>query len=182
MRETGDEWIPEREHTHEPTPDCSVAASIIVTAKIQARNNPFQSSQDIANDLIHEYVIPNMNCPTLPAIERIATTVNHHRRQTRPKHPTYVDFDLDEGQLPSSYLRDDIRVDEARHLIFATDTQLSLLQKAKTRYVDARFKVVRRLFTQLLTFHAFVRHTTVIKQLPQVMCIIEDYAAVMQSI
>ncbi|KAK2170113.1 hypothetical protein LSH36_4g06017 [Paralvinella palmiformis] len=111
-----------------------MASHVKMRTKIQARNNPFQSSQDIANDLIHEYVIPNMNCPTLPAIERIATTVNHHRRQTRPKHPTYVDFDLDEGQLPSSYLRDDIRVDEARHLIFATNTQLSLLQKAKTRW------------------------------------------------
>ncbi|KAK2157165.1 hypothetical protein LSH36_196g01025 [Paralvinella palmiformis] len=56
--------------------------------------------------------------------------------KTRPKHPTDVDFDLDQGQLPTSYLRDDIRLDEARHPIFSTDAQLSLLQKAKTWYVD----------------------------------------------
>ncbi|KAK2166290.1 hypothetical protein LSH36_40g13035 [Paralvinella palmiformis] len=69
-------------------------------------------------------------------------------------YPTAVDFDLDEGQLPTAYLRDDIRVDEARHLIFATDSQLSLLQKVKTWYVDTTFNVVRRPFSQLLTVHA----------------------------
>ena len=187
VRETGDEWIPGRDHTHEPTPGGSVAASIIATAKIQAKNNPFQSAQEIANDLVHENVPPNMNCPALPAIDRIAAAANHHQRLTRPKHPTDVDFEFPEGHLPTNYLRDDIRVDKARHLIFATDAQLSLLQKAKTWYVDATFKVVRRPFTQLLTVNAFVRHDTALKQLPLIMCIMtrrrkEDYTAVMESI
>ncbi len=52
-------------------------------------------------------------------------------------HQLYTDF------LPQEFLVKDIKVKEdARHLLFATRTQLDLLAKARTWYVDATFKVV----------------------------------------
>lgn len=50
------EWIPGREHKRKLSPGGSIAASIIITAKVRTKNNPFQSAQDIANDLVLEHV------------------------------------------------------------------------------------------------------------------------------
>ena len=124
---------------HQPTPG-ACAASIATIAKDTAKVNPFQSVQEIATQLVHENVPPTMACPALPSLERIAANANHHRRLTRPKHPQ--DLDIADGQFPDSYLRSDIRVGDARHLLFATDNQMSLLQTAKTWYVDTTFEVV----------------------------------------
>ena len=172
VREVGGDWISgAREHVHQPTPGACVAASIATIAKDTAKENPFQSAQEIATQLVHENVPPTMACPALPSLDRIAANANHHRRLTRPKHPKDLDFDIVDGQFPDSYLRSDIRVGDARHLVFATDNQMSLLETAKTWYVDATFQVVRRPFTQLLTVNAFVRQGTATKQLPILMCV-----------
>ena len=40
---------------------------------------------------------------------------------------------------------------DRRHLVFASEKQLSLLAKAKTWYIDATFNVIKRPFTQLFS-------------------------------
>lgn len=57
-----------------------------------------------------------------------------------------------------------------RHLIFATRHQLDLLNRAKSWYVDATFKLYRQPFTQLLTVNAFVKAVDYVKQVPLVVC------------
>ena len=42
-----------------------------------------------------------------------------------------------------------------RHLVFASDKQLELLQQSKTWYIDGTFKLCRQPFTQLLTLKFF---------------------------
>ena len=64
------------------------------------------------------------------------------------------------------FYRETVSSSERRHIIFATNTQLALLQKAKTWYIDATFKVVRTPFTQLLSVHAFIKYGEQMKQLP----------------
>ena len=51
-----------------------------------------------------------------------------------------------------------------RHLGFASDKQLELLQQSKTWYIDGTFKLCRQLFTQLLTLNVFVKNDDHVKQ------------------
>lgn len=59
-----------------------------------------------------------------------------------------------------------MRIGDHRHLLFATARQLELLETAATWYVDFTFKIVRQPFTQLLSFHAFVKYDGYMKQVP----------------
>ena len=58
-----------------------------------------------------------------------------------------------------------------RHLIFASDKQLELLQQSKTWYIDGTFTLCRQPFTQLLTLNAFVKNDDHVKQVPLVFVI-----------
>ena len=57
---------------------------------------------------------------------------------------------------------------ERRHLIFATDQQLTQLAASMSWYVDGTFKLVNRPFQQLLSMNAFVRSGDCAKQVPLV--------------
>lgn len=63
---------------------------------------------------------------------------------------------------------EDITVDGARHIIFATDRQLEILQQSKRWYVDGTFKVLRHrdTFEQLFSVHAFIKKDGETKQVP----------------
>ncbi|KAJ8305953.1 hypothetical protein KUTeg_016498, partial [Tegillarca granosa] len=76
--------------------------------------------------------------------------------------------------IPDDCFRYDVKVDQRRHIIFATDQQIEFLGKFKTIYVDGTFKLVRKPFTQLLTFHAFIRSCENLKQ-PSVTSFVTDF-------
>jgi len=83
---------------------------------------------------------------------------NKYRQKERPAAPRDLNFTLERNKLPADFLRDDITVDDRRHIIFATDHQLDLLSRARRWYLDATFWVVRKPFSQLWTVHAFLTH------------------------
>ena len=84
--------------------------------------------------------------PALTNPEYLARAATRHRQKIRP---TDLDFDLSEEHIPEGFLQADIKVDGRRHLVFATKNMLTLLERAKTWYVDGTFKVVKAPFTQL---------------------------------
>ena len=159
-------WPGPREHVHQPSLGQDIVAAISHVSKKQADEHPFRSAREIVGDLVSEYGTDTQPCPALPALERIAANANYHRRRNRPQHPQDLAFQLNNNHIPDEFLRRDIHVDGARHLLFATDVQLDLLNKARTWYVDATFYVVRQPFYQLFTVNAFVRHDDCTKQLP----------------
>ena len=66
------------------------------------------------------------------------------------------------------FFRADVKVKDQRHLIFATDTALSMLPHVKTIFMEGTFKVIRRPFVQLFSLHTFVKCDNNVKQVPLV--------------
>ena len=91
---------------------------------------------------------------------------NRVRQSQRPTDPTDLSFTLAMEHVPPNFFRQDIRVGDRRHLLFATDAQLALLTRARQWFVDATFYVVSPPFTQLFCVHAFVKRDDEIKQVP----------------
>ena len=110
----------------------------------------------------------NAPCPALPKPENIARAANRLRQQLRPEDPRDLNFIVDEDAFPAGFYKGEVRVMDRRHLIFATDQQLTQLAASKSWYVDGTFKLVSRPFQQLLTINAFVRSGDCAKQVPLV--------------
>ena len=90
-------------------------------------------------------------CAAMPKPVNLAKRGNRARQKLRPVDPTTTDFEIDTNYIPDNFLRADIRVDERRHIMCFTETQLTLLKKAKTWYIDATFKVIKEPFKQLFS-------------------------------
>ena len=81
---------------------------------------------------------------------------------------------MDMRHVPDNFLTKDVKVGHQRHLLFATDLQLSLLANAKTWYVDGTFFVVKAPFTQLFSIHAYVKSDGVVKQVSLVFALMSS--------
>lgn len=155
-----------RIHVHPAQPDAAVKAKVTTKVKVMAKekSNVFKSAACIVDDAIAQVEGSNSACPN-PAY--LARTANRVRQKGRPAEPKTLDFNLKTEFIPTDFLQKDIKMDDARHIVFATRQQLNLLENAKTWYVDATFKVVRKPFVQLLGIHAFVKGDNKnVKQVP----------------
>ena len=113
----------------------------VTEVKKRATKDVFKSAAEIAEDVIHKCVKLAEPCPSLPSVNNLARAANRKRHRTQPHHPKDLDFELQQDHVSENFLRGDVRDGECRHLVLATDTQLTLLAKAKTWYVDGTFKV-----------------------------------------
>lgn len=155
--------------------------------KKQASKAVFTSAATIAEDIIRRRLQIGIPCPALPSVQNIARAANRHRQHQRPRHPTDLDFELQEDHVGERFVRADVRVKNNRHIILATDAQLDLLVRAKTWYIDGTFKVVREPFVQLASIHAFIKKDGIVKQEP--LCFMymssrkrRDYVAVLRKV
>jgi hypothetical protein len=132
----------------------------VVRAAIQERchNNGYQAGAELVEEILQEHLGEADGCEALPVFSHMVRTANRRREKTRPKNPDSLDFDLIEDCLPEGFLVGDIRVGEParRHLMFATQEQLTLLGSSKVWYIDGTFRVVREPFQQLLSVHSFL--------------------------
>lgn len=105
--------------------------------------------------------------------------VNLYLNKIFPIHLSQLNTDF----LQEPFLVGDVRVGDERHMMFATDEQLGLLQRAKRLYLDATFRVVSRPFYQLFSIHAFLKQEEAMKQVPLMYILMskrrkQDYIAV----
>ena len=157
-------------HDHPAQP--GIAERIRKTKAIhqKAKENVFTSAANIMEEVMQGTVDLKAPAATRPVPVNVVRSANYQRSKGRPKAPTNLDFDVDMAWVDPDFLRKDLHVSGARHLIFATSTQLELLSTASTIFCDATFKVVSPPFYQLFSVHAFLHDANgqEVKQVPLV--------------
>ena len=107
-------------------------------------------------------------CPALPKVDHIVRAVNRLRQKMRSEDVKDLNFSLKEDVIPPGFYQAEVKVKKRRHLIFATQQQLSQLAATKTWYIDRNDKIVKDPFHQLVSISAFVMSAESAKQVPLV--------------
>ncbi len=187
VKQQEDQFIPGlHSHDHPPEPNVIEAMEMTRDIKRAAAEKIFTPASQLVDEAIRNN-LPEAPSTAFRGPDNLARAANRHRAAKRPKDPVDLDFELDERSIPPGFLVDDVRVDERRHLVFATQKQLELLSKAKNWYGDGTFKVVKSPFKQLWSIHAFIQFGEKVKQVPLAFALMsgrkkKDYKKVLKAI
>ncbi|XP_019628056.1 PREDICTED: mucin-17-like [Branchiostoma belcheri] len=185
---SGEEYRPgQHDHCHPPELGATVNARVNAGIRVKGPQQIFEPASNLVDDLLLEVG----DQPGLPTHEALLRRVNRAKANLRPAEPTDFNFELDMDNVPEGYVLKDIEVQGnrrlRRHLLLATQLQLSILASARTWYIDGTFKIVRAPFTQVLSLHAFLQNGGNIKQVPLAFAVMSgrkkgDYRAVFSEL
>jgi predicted RecB family nuclease len=65
----------------------------------------FVSASAIAERVLANVVQPSQSLTALPTVKNIARAANKKRKQSRPREPTDLLFDLDQLHIPSDFIK-----------------------------------------------------------------------------
>ena len=82
-------------------------------------------------------------CPALPKVDHIVRAVNRLRQKMRSEDVKDLNFSLKEDVIPPGFYQAEVKVKKRRHLIFATEQQLSQLAATKTWYTNRNEEIVK---------------------------------------
>ncbi|XP_070568671.1 uncharacterized protein [Ptychodera flava] len=176
-------------HNHQAEPGIATKVKITKRAHQLARENVFRSAAAIVDEIFITDLHPEDPAPSRPNPANLVRSSNYHRQKDRPAEPQDLSFEVDENWLPEDFLQRDIVLEGARHLFFATPSQLRLLRSATSIFMDGTFKVVREPFYQLFSIHAFLGDDRMeeVKQVPIAFVMMSrrrkrDYKAIFQVV
>ena len=176
-----------------------------------AKVKVLKSAASIINEVLKEYPADTVSRLNLN-LNNLARAVNRHRQKHRlllaaeptslllpteptskllPAEPTSPEVVQSEDvSAPEGFLQQDISKDGSRHLIFATQKQVELLQYVDQLFMDGPFKVGKKEpFSQIVSFHGFCRNDEdrSVKQVPLTFVLMSskrkrDYVAVFKAL
>ena len=127
-------------YNHIPTPEqCElVKTQVSVIVKQCAKKNLFKSAGSLGQEVLTIHHATSF----LPKTSNMERVVNRLQQKLRPEEPLDLDFALNKEHLPEHFLLGNIGVtfqhsNKSRHLLFASDSQLALLSRAKCWYIEA---------------------------------------------
>jgi hypothetical protein len=140
---------------------------LLKVAKQSGLKEKDRTAKTIVEPLLYKLFSKNKK-QLLPKIENWCRSVNKYREDSRPPNPSRLDFTLIRKAIPKEFNVFDVAVDgkAARHLLFFTDEQRSLMHKTKRWFLDGTFSVVKTPFTQLWSIHGMMRSKNQQKQVP----------------
>ncbi|KAG0718907.1 WD repeat and HMG-box DNA-binding protein 1 [Chionoecetes opilio] len=123
-----------RPHVHKAQPGAAVKAEVTATAKslVREKDHVFKFAATLVDRAMMQ--TEGSDTTSLNPVY-IARNVNRLRQKVRPVEPKSLDFEVMEDHIPKDFLQMDIILDDARHLVFATTEQVTLLKNAKTWYI-----------------------------------------------
>ncbi|KAL3853821.1 hypothetical protein ACJMK2_017327 [Sinanodonta woodiana] len=179
IRQQSDSFIePQQTHLHAAKPGVLTAVNIVKELRVKAVQDLFDPAQNIVDQLIQEQIDDEQPETSRPTYNNTIRNCSRYRERERPTDPSDLSFELDEEYLSTaiteSFFRQDVIRKDNRHLIFATDYQLELLNREETFY-------------QLLTVHIFLKSGEHMKQVPLVFIVMsgknkKDYKKVFQAL
>ncbi|XP_041350034.1 uncharacterized protein LOC121369182 isoform X2 [Gigantopelta aegis] len=188
VQQTSDTFV-NGTRTHVHGPEGGIQTTLAVKAKMKetAKTDVFQPASAIVEGVIIDDLDVQQTSDALPGPSSLARMANRVRAKLRPAEPRDLLFEIAENFIPADFLRADVRVNTHRHIVFATERQLTLLVNARRWYLDGTFKVVKDPFVQLFSIHAFLRHDDATKQVPLAFVFMsrrksKDYRAVFRAI
>ncbi|XP_021363128.1 uncharacterized protein LOC110456619 [Mizuhopecten yessoensis] len=177
----GDSFIPGScDHVHAPD------NLIVNRVKDSALADIHRSAGSIAEAVLSEQL--DHNYFNLPRPDYLARAANRLHQNLRPRDPKDLDFEIDHGFLRCPELIiGDVHVDNQRHILFATEQQLSLLRQSRRWYLDGTFEVRKDPFKQPCSVHAFLQKDDSCKQVPLAFTLMssrrtQDYEAVFRKL
>ncbi|CAD5126581.1 DgyrCDS14672 [Dimorphilus gyrociliatus] len=149
-------------HIHPPKKNLKQIIEMKVTAKQKGKTDTNVSGKQIAENVL----LPFANMGNIVKVENCKEMINYHRRKNRPNEPIGRNFLINNCFIPDDFLKEDVLEKNERVIIFSTSKQLSLLAVSKVWYLDGTFKIVKDPFTQLFSFHSFLKNEGELKQVP----------------
>ena len=120
-------------------PQIQTLEYILFQVTERARNDLFKPARTIVNNVMAKCAPELSAAPegSRPNPDCLKKTTNRKKEQLWPKEPTGLDFTVDDTYLPNDFLKSDMQVGKARHLVFATTAQLEQLARARTQTLYA---------------------------------------------
>ena len=125
------------DHNHQANPGVNLKTKLRVNILNKAKSDIFVPAAEIVENAL----VPYTTCPGLPSLANLSRAANRARQSIRPEDPVDLEFEINTEYIPENSLRGDIKVDDRRHLVFATNHMLNILSRAKIWYLDGNVEI-----------------------------------------